>query len=183
MNTRTLQVFTLDELDEKVRERILRAEEEDAWSGWAFHETDELLHVFACDLFPGTDNLRVTAWDVLHSLDAVVECDVVDAARFGDALGCTIPEDAYVEVIPVHGRGQWVGESRVRITTTDDEGNEHDHEDEALTAALQTVVAELVHEVRERMEDATSPEALAADLTERGALFLADGHRVDHLAD
>lgn len=183
MRTLTLQVFTLDELEDKVRDRIVQREYEDAWNGWAHYEAAELMHEYATRALPGTDNLKVPAWSLHYYPGAVVECDVVDAARFADALGCTIPEDAYVSVVPHYANGSWVGESSVVVTTTDAEGWSEDQDHAELSRALQDAAMQVVRDVAEEMDARTSEEAITESLLEAGWLYLADGTVVGSLDD
>lgn len=188
MTTLTLDVFSLDELDEKVRARIVEREQVAAWESWAHWETDELLHEYANLALPGTDNLKVTAWSLHYYPGAVVECDVIDAARFTDALGVQLDDDdlennrVMISVVPHHGRGSWPGESSVLVTRLTEDGDEDEDHDE-LSRALQETVMQVVRKVRDEMDAATSEEAITDGLLEARWLYLADGHRLDYVAD
>jgi len=184
MNTRTVQVFTFDELELKVRDRIISEEREAAWNSWVHWEADELLHHYANLALPGTDNLKVTAWSLEHYRAAVVECDVIDADRFADALGCELP-DGFVSltVTPHYGRGSWVGESDVFVETDDGEGFTNEVKSETLSSALQGLLWEVVGKVSDEVHAMTTDEAITDGLLEAGWVYLADGHLLGSVDD
>lgn len=176
MRTVTVQAYTLDELADNVRARVIHKHREDV-DFWATAEAGEAIADRLHDVLDGVDELEATAWSLHYYRGVVLEGTVTDSRTFARSLGVIIPDGVTVRLAPHHGRGVWPGETDV--VYDDEEDGEQKHEQ--LTAALHSVADDALRFAAQIYDEMTSDEAIAAELD--GALFDARGSFLGRIGD